>query len=265
MRVEQIFTNSPLRNFSYLVYSEDGERVFCIDPWDGGQIIDLLKKRGLKLNSIINTHEHSDHIRGNQELRDYYGARIYAHERAVGLIADLDRPLQAKERLELEAGAWLEALDTPGHTFAHLSLLLYREQKATSVFSGDSFFNAGVGNCSSGSAEALYQSTMQYYDAFADHISLYPGHEYMSNNLQFTLRYEPTNRQAERVKEDYRKATSDGKYVVSTIGLERDINLFLRLNSKELRQELQRHFAEINEESSDREVFLRLRQLRDRW
>ncbi|MCY4523286.1 MAG: hypothetical protein OXB84_00965 [Halobacteriovoraceae bacterium] len=54
MRIHQIFTNSPLRNFSYLI--EGDSEVYCIDPHYPEQILNKLKRLGKKLTAIINNH-----------------------------------------------------------------------------------------------------------------------------------------------------------------------------------------------------------------
>ena len=161
-------------------------------------------------------------------------------------------------------------MDSPGHTFAHISLLLYRKKEAYAVFSGDTFFNAGVGNCHNGGEPGtLYESISSQYATLPDSVYLYPGHEYMSNNLKFTLHYEINNTSAQELLKKHQKSLSlsskTKNYPPSTIGLERQINLFLRLEGAELRQKLQTCFPQIDAQTSSKNIFLYLRQLRDRW
>ncbi len=265
MYCEQIFTDSPLRNFSYILYSEDRNKVFCIDPWDAEKISEYLKTKGLKLTHIINTHEHRDHTRGNLGLQERYQPHILAHEKAEGFIPCQNQGLKGGEKIAITDTSFLEVVDTPGHTFAHLTLLLHREKKPFAVFSGDTFFNAGVGNChNGGDPEILYQTIYEYYRLLPDHLYVYPGHDYMKNNLGFTLRYESDNNQAKEMEKQYQKSSQ-----VSTIGLEREINLFLRLDSPELRREIRHHFPNMRFEGSssnlNKQFFLALRMLRDRW
>ena len=272
--LEQIFTNSPLRNFSYIVYASDKSRVFCIDPWDSGQIIHFLESRGLFLTHIINTHEHGDHTRGNAALLEYYShskkekerLHIWAHPNASPLIPNMDRGLEAGEKIPITEDSYFEVMDTPGHTFAHISLLLYKGKEIYGVFSGDTFFNAGVGNCyNGGDPSTLYESISSLYAPLPDTCRLYPGHEYMGNNLKFTLRYEANNKEAQLLLEKYEEFARRKHYPPSNIGLERQINLFLRLEGRELGQELEKSFPELKAESSSKDIFLCLRKLRDCW
>ena len=268
MRVHQIFTGSHLRNFSYVIHSDDGQRVFCIDPCDADQIADFLNARGLRLTHIINTHEHADHTSGNAGLVDRYkNVWVCAHERAQSAVPGFNQPLRVADQLEIEPGAAFEVLDTPGHSRAHVYLLLKTGAAgAHGVFTGDILFNAGVSRCDrGGDPDLLYETIRDQFQTMADDLAVYPGHEYMGNNLKFTLEYEPENAAARRLLREYHSEIARGRYIVSTLGLERAMNTFLRLDSPELRRELSRRFADLDSDADDRAIFLRLRQLRDDW
>ncbi|MEQ9364403.1 MAG: hydroxyacylglutathione hydrolase C-terminal domain-containing protein, partial [Leptospirales bacterium] len=103
------------------------------------------------------------------------------------------------------------------------------------------------------------------FQILADSVRVYPGHEYMGNNLRFTLEYEPENEAARRLLAEYETAISAGRYIVSDLGLERAMNTFLRLDSPELRRELAKRPGRLDAKASDRSVFLELRRLRDQW
>ncbi|MEQ9364170.1 MAG: MBL fold metallo-hydrolase, partial [Leptospirales bacterium] len=125
MQVHQIYTGSDLRNFTYVIHSTDGALVYCIDPYDAGQVAEFTTARGLKLTHVINTHEHPDHINGNPGLLERYpDLRVCAHEAIGAMIPGFNQGVAAGDRLPLGDGAYLEALDTPGHSRAHVCLLL---------------------------------------------------------------------------------------------------------------------------------------------
>ena len=67
MSVKQIYTYSSLGNFTYLV--EEEGKAWVIDPYSSEQIIEIIEKNNLKLEGIINTHDHWDHTKGNRGLR----------------------------------------------------------------------------------------------------------------------------------------------------------------------------------------------------
>ena len=55
------------------------------------------------------------------------------------------------------------------------------------TFSGDTLFNAGAGNCHNGGhPEELYETFSRQLDALGEDTLVYPGHDYLSNNLAFT-------------------------------------------------------------------------------
>jgi hydroxyacylglutathione hydrolase len=109
------------------------------------------------------------------------------------------------------------------------------------------------------------------YDTFATQIAqlpdstrVYPGHEYLSRNLEFTLDREPDNQAAVAwlAKAQVRNAA---EVPVTTLGEEKDFNTFLRLESAAVIARLREKFPEIGERPSPRTVFLKLRQLRNTW
>src|SRR3546814_6653314 len=79
----------------------------------------------------------------------------------------------------------LESLDTPGHTMSHVCLLSRGDQPA--LFCGDTLFNAGAGNCHNGGHPSeLYQTFAGQLAKLPDDTLIYPGHDYIGNNLRFT-------------------------------------------------------------------------------
>ena len=256
MKVHQIYTHSYLKNFSYIL-EFNGNKAFCVDPWSDDQILKFLSEKNLELVSVINTHEHGDHTRGNEGLKKVTNCQIWAHENAKGKIQGVERVLSAGEVISVEKGWEINVLDTPGHTFAHLCLLLKGPQGPTALFSGDTLFNAGVGNCyNGGDPEVLYETVSKQLYGLPDDVLLYPGHEYLENNLRFTLDREPSNRDAHDLLS---KPLESKDFKACSMGLERKINTFFRLENKEFREGLTGEF------SSDNQVFLSLRQLRDKW
>jgi len=256
MKVHQIFTNSPLRNFIYLI-EDDGDGVYCLDPYDADVARSAILKLNKRLVAIINTHEHYDHVGGNLELKAETGCEIWCHENGFDKIPGATKVLNAGDIIPI-AGGCLEVLDTPGHTFAHICLLLKENDRDKAIFSGDTVFNAGVGHCRlGGDAETLFNTVQRYFQNLDDNVILYPGHDYLVNNLEFTMSREPSNKKAKNFLSDLNSL--DSTKVVTTMKEEREINTFLRLKEKEIKERLD------GDVSSDKQVFIRLRELRDQW
>ena len=230
-----------------------------IDPWDADEIKLFLAKNNLNLTSIINTHEHWDHTQGNEALVSQYKCEVWAHANGVGKIPCLTRELNGGEIIDLNDNNQLKVLNTPGHTFAHLCFIVIESSKEIAVFTGDTLFNAGVGNCHGGDAEIMYQTIIDQFQTLEDDVLVYPGHDYLENNLQFTLNFEPSNQVA---KEWLNKVTtSDYKPgdIVTNIGNEKSFNTFMRLDNSETIKKLSLNSP------SDKEVFLALRSKRNNW
>ena len=257
MRVRQIFTDSPLRNYTYLVENVQGG-FYCIDPWDGTQVIQHLQ--GEKLLGVINTHEHGDHTRGNRELVEKYDCPVFAHRKGCGKIAEANRFVSKGDHISLGRDEHLHIMDTPGHTFAHLCCLLVGRGKPLGVFTGDTLFNAGVGNChNGGNPKVLFESVSRQLANLPDSVLLYPGHEYMGNNLRFTLDREAGNCSARRLLEQWQKVDFLKQSMVNNMRTEREVNTFLRLESREVAENLP------GNPTTPEQVFLALRTLRDKW
>ena len=146
---------------------------------------------------------------------------------------------------------------------SHICVLSHTEQPA--LFSGDTLFNAGAGNCHNGGhPEELYETFEQQLEKLATDTKIYPGHDYLVNNLEFTLDREPDNSTAARMLDKYRdQDPNDAK--VTTLAEEREINTFFRLQNSSVIARLQESFPEIGDSPTPREVFLKLRELRNSW
>jgi len=259
MKVNQIYTDNALRNFTYII-ELDNKTAFVIDPWDAKKLNDFLVGNDLKLKAIINTHEHWDHIQGNQVLIELHQCEVWAHANGKGKIPGLSRLLTGNETIEIGDNVSIEVLDTPGHSQAHLCFVLKVDGKPHCVFSGDILFNAGVGNChNGGDVLDLYETIKNKIATLSDGVTVYPGHDYLKNNLEFTLYREPNNPFAKIWLDKYQKTDIHTNPLTTTIADERNINTFLRLDNKEIINNLP------NKTQSEKEVFINLREIRNSW
>ena len=122
------------------------------------------------------------------------------------------------------------------------------------LFSGDTLFNAGAGNChTTGRPELLYDTFATQLARLPDATRLYPGHEYLTRNLEFTLDREPDNREAAQLLGTVRATTADAA-PVTTLGQEKRINTFFRLHNPRIIARLQAQFPDLgdNPDATDR-------------
>lgn len=263
MLIEQIWTDNAWRNFNYLVACPETGEALAIDPLNHLQCFDVAHKRGWTITKILNTHEHHDHIEGNQPLVLATGAILLAHAGARNTISGIDTPLYGGEVITVGNRVELQVLDTPGHTMSHLCLLSKTDVPV--LFSGDTLFNAGAGNCHGGGhPEALYTTFTEIFSKLTDDTRVYPGHDYIVNNLQFTLDREPSNTDAANLLNLVIKQDTNNP-LVTTIATEKQINCFMRLDNTEIISNLKSTVVDFPAEPSTKDVFLALRELRNHW
>jgi hydroxyacylglutathione hydrolase len=175
----------------------------------------------------------------------------------------MDRGVGAGDVIKVGDTVDLECLDTPGHTMSHICLLSKTDQPA--LFSGDTLFNAGAGNCHNGGhPNELYETFANQLEALPEDTLIYPGHDYLVNNLQFTLDREPDNVAAQQMLQDCENQ-DPADALVTTLAQEREMNTFFRLDSPSVIARLQEDYPEIGDSPDARTVFLKLRELRNSW
>ena len=263
MIVEQIWTANNYRNFNYIIACPQTGEALAIDPLAADLCLKRAKEKGWTITQVLNTHEHPDHTGGNAEVIAATGAKLLAHYKAKDSIKGIDKGLRAGDVIKIGKAVELESLDTPGHTMSHVCLLSHTDVPA--LFSGDTLFNAGAGNCHAGGhPEALYETFAAQLSKLPDKTLVYHGHDYLANNLGFTLDREPDNAKAKELLPEA-KAQDPNKARVTTLGLEKDINTFFRLHNPIVIQRLREAFPDLPDQPTPMQVFVKLRELRNKW
>lgn len=255
MRIVPIECKNSYSNLNYLIANDATKECFCVDPYDAGQIGQYLVQGSYKLKAIINTHEHWDHTKGNVELKKMTGCEVWN----AGAIEATDRILEDQEKILF--GTWtIKIMKTPGHTLQHISLLLIEGGVPIAIFCGDTLFNAGVGNCHNGGhPEVLYETFANFFSHLPDTVMVYPGHDYVKNNIAFAKTREPGNANHDKILCKVENAIKMGEVCFLDMGEERQINPFLRLGQKGIQQSLPQPTDD------PKQVFLQLRELRNDW
>lgn len=263
MIVEQIWTGNAYRNFNYLIACPETGDALAIDPLEYEKCLAVAADRGWTITQILNTHEHGDHIGGNKGVVKATGAKVIAHNNARNRIPNMDRGVGAGDVIRVGKTVDLECLDTPGHTMSHICLLSRTDQPG--LFSGDTLFNAGAGNCHNGGhPDELFDTFEQQLEILGNDTRVYPGHDYLLNNLAFTLDREPDNAVAAKMIQDYKDQDPDNA-LITTLGQEKEFNTFFRLQNPTVIAKLTEEFPELADNPDARAVFLKLRQLRNSW
>ena len=121
---------------------------------------------------------------------------------------------------------------------------------------GDTLFNAGCGNCNNGgSVEKLYETLSNQLNKLPDETKIYPGHDYIENNIRFALSRDSNNSVLIKWLE---KAKNHDPHVpiTTTLAIEKTINPFLQLSNKPIIQQLQQDFSQLSATPSEKEVFI---------
>jgi hydroxyacylglutathione hydrolase len=161
----------------------------------------------MTLSVVTNTHRHSDHTSGNAELLSRTGAAFLD-------VAELPR----LKEIAVD-GARIAVFPTPGHTMD--SVCFYA---AGTLITGDTLFNATVGNCFSGDLTAFFGS-IQRLLAYPPETVICAGHDYVTESIAFARTLEPGN----PFFEDYLSGYNP-QHVRSSLAEELQVNPYLRFN-----------------------------------
>jgi len=243
---------------NYLYLLAEGQEAVLVDPGDAEAALSLSRRLGLSPRWILHTHGHADHTGGSARLRQELGAVVLGH----GADADRFRPDASVEGTsELELGRLrVRVHPAPGHTPGSV---LY--EWAGRLFTGDTLFWGGCGNCRHGGDVGRLAETFLGTIASLDaSLEVHPGHDYAEANLPFVLHLEPGNRAAAGRLAAVRGARAAGIEPEPTeLGEERLVNPFLRTGTRALREALGGRVAVVPEGARD--AFVALRALRDAW
>jgi glyoxylase-like metal-dependent hydrolase (beta-lactamase superfamily II)/rhodanese-related sulfurtransferase len=167
---------------SYLVGDRDAGVAAVVDPqWDTDPYVRLARLHGVRIEHVLETHNHADHVSGHGRLARSTGATIHIHELAA---ADyLHEPFTDGWVLEL-GNVNIEAIHTPGHRPEHTCFLLSDGSRGGSpwaLLSGDSLFIGDVARPDlaveprEGAAD-MFRSLHQRLLQLDDDVEVWPGH-----------------------------------------------------------------------------------------
>jgi hydroxyacylglutathione hydrolase len=159
-------------NFSYIIADENTREAAVVDPnFNADAIIRLLRQEGFDAKYVVDTHQHIDHVAGNEEVKSAFGVRIVAHK-----LSKVKKDVSVVDGDVIKLGAVsMKVLHTPGHTPDGICLLVDGK-----LLTGDTLF---VGECGrtdlpGSSVEDMYNSLFHCLMKLDDEIEVYPGHDY---------------------------------------------------------------------------------------
>lgn len=195
-------------NFAYLIYGS--RQAVAIDGGAWQEILSFLKVNRLSLEWVTNTHSHYDHTAGNDHLLKAAGAKFH-------------KPSDFADNQEIVIdGKTIRIYRTPGHTNDSICF-----HAGNFLISGDTLFNATIGNCFSGNLRNFYFSIKRLM-TLPDETIIYAGHDYIRDSLAFARHLEPDNESIRSLSTAY----SSRATLYTTLSEERKVNPYLRFNEE---------------------------------
>jgi hydroxyacylglutathione hydrolase len=223
-------------NYSYLLLDRKKDTVACIDPGYAPPIIEATQKLGLKIELILCTHKHDDHVGGVLDLWNAYGCKVvgptYEH------INGVTHHVKHGDIINF-GNLSINVIHTPCHTAGHVCYYVdnVNSDKLPILFSGDTLFAGGCGRFFEGDANQML-SNMDTFSSLPDTTRVYCGHEYTLSNIQFIHSIDPLS-----CHEYYENAKDKRKRNIPTIPTtiedEKKYNIFMRCREKHIQNLLQ--------------------------
>ena len=195
-------------NLGYLIFSD--QNAIAVDGGAVGDILSFLRSNNLSLKYITNTHSHGDHTVGNKSLLKNSDAKYIDYQTLTSKGLNLDNyPIKIFE--------------TPGHTSDSVIFRI-----GDNILTGDTLFLGKVGRCFSGDVKGFLKSIKLIMD-FPDNSMIYPGHDYVLEYVEFVRKLDRDNRYIDEAIAGY-----NPELVRATLGFEKKLNPFLRINDKKI-------------------------------
>lgn len=253
MPLEVVVVPCRTDNYAYLLRDEATGRVGLVDAPEAAPIAAALDERGWRLDLILLTHHHDDHVAGVAELRETFGVEVVGPASETRRMPPLDRGVKEGDTVALGESV-ADVLEVPGHTLGHIA---FHFAEARALFSADSLMVMGCGRVFEGTMPQMWQS-LQKMAALPDTTMVYSGHEYTEANARFALSVDAQNGALQqRVVEIAALRKTGAPTVPAALGLERRTNPFLRVADAGFKAEL--GLADL----PDAQVFAEIRRRKD--
>ena len=175
-------------NYAWLVRDAATGFTAVVDPAEEAPIVAAIEAAGGRLDAILLTHHHDDHIAAVTPVRERYGAPVIGAEADRRRLPPLDRAVREGDAVPL-GDAIAQVIDTPGHTVGHIAYFI---EPGGVLLCGDTLFSLGCGRLLEGTAADMFAS-LRKLAALPGASLVCCGHEYTQSNARFALTEEPNN------------------------------------------------------------------------
>jgi hydroxyacylglutathione hydrolase len=214
-------------NYIFLLECSKTDEIAVVDPGDADVVIKALN--GKRLNKILLTHHHYDHVGGVDRLCEVYNCDVYGYKGDKHRLPSVTHWVDDGDLLKVGDHS-AKVIFVPGHTLGHVSYYFAGDE---ALFCGDTLFVGGCGRLFEGSAEDMFNSLVKY-KSLPLSTKIYCAHEYTLSNYEFALNMFPDDRSVlEAKKRAIALRTKGLPTVPTTFGNEALSNVFYRAKTVE--------------------------------
>lgn len=209
-------------NYAWLLRDEGTGMTAFVDPAEAAPCIAALDAADGRLDLILLTHHHADHVAATDVVRARYGAPVVGAQADAHRLPALDRAVAEGDVVELGESR-LRIIETPGHTVGHIAF-----HGDGILICGDTLFSLGCGRLLEGTPADMFAS-LRKLAALPGGTLVCCGHEYTESNARFARQADPGNAALrDRAEEVGRLRAAGQPTVPSRLSDELQENPFLR-------------------------------------
>ena len=217
-------------NYGYILRDDATGATAIVDAPEAAPLRAAIDAAGGRLDKILVTHHHFDHIDGVDELRAAYGAEVVGHAEDAARLPALDVAVREGDEVSLgdsKAGV----IDVSGHTIGHIAYLFDGH-----AFTADSLMALGCGRVFEGTHLQMWDSLSKFLTLPPETL-IYSGHNYGQANGRFALSIEPDNADLRARIDAIEAADAAGDPICPvTLGEELKTNPFLRATKNSVKR-----------------------------